>query len=107
MITIGDFSKIELVVGQILSAEDVEGADKLYRLEVDLGSRKIQLAAGIKKFYTKEELKGKKIVVVANLEPAKIRGIESQGMLLAAMESKDKVVLVTVDKDVSPGSKIG
>jgi methionyl-tRNA synthetase len=91
-------------VGRILSVADVPGADRLYRLEVDIG-KTIQLVAGIKKWYAKEELENRSVVVVANLEPAMIRGVESQGMLLAA-ESKGNVVLLAPDRDIEPGAKI-
>ena len=81
-----DWEKFDLRVGQIIEAEDIGGADKLYKLTVDLGSKigKRIICAGIKEYYSKEDLKGKKIVVFTNLIPRKIRGIESQGMLLAA-----------------------
>jgi len=105
-ITFQDFLKMDLRVAEILSCEDVEGADKLYKLTIDAGDVRT-IVAGIKQFYTKESLVGKKIVVVMNLEPRTIRGIMSHGMLLAA--SKDdhsSVVLLTVDRDIPRGSKI-
>ncbi len=105
MITIADFQKIELKTGVILKAEKVPGTTKLVKLEVDLGKEKRQLVAGIADVYKLEELTGKTIIVVANLQPKKIRGIESKGMLLAAIE-KGKPVLLTTDKPVSPGSKV-
>jgi len=74
-------------------------------LEVIIGEEKRTIVAGIKKHYSAEEILGKKIIIVANLQPVKIRGIESQGMLLAAVD-KDNVVLLTVDKDIAEGSKI-
>ena len=107
MISIDDFKKVELRVGKIVSAEEIEGAEKLYKLQVDMGTEKRQLVAGIKKFYSKEELEGKQVIVVANLEPAKLRGVESQGMLLAAIDSEEKITIVTTDKEVKEGSKIG
>ena len=89
--------------------EDIEGADKLYKLTVDFGKEigKCTICAGIKKHYSKDELKNKKIIVVANLAPRMFRGIESQGMLLAA-SSKDetKVILISPEKDIELGSKI-
>ena len=99
-----EFQKADLRVGRVLSVKDMHGADKLYLLEVDIG-RKIQLVAGIKMHYTPHELEGKKIIVVANLEPAKIRGFESQGMLLAA-EHDGRIVLLAPDRDIEPGSRI-
>ena len=104
-ITIGDFFKVELKVAKVLEASEIEGADRLLRLRVDLGSETRQLVAGIKKSYTPEELVGKHIIVVANLAPAKLRGVESQGMLLAA-STEDGPVLATFDKDVAPGAKV-
>ena len=104
-----DWEKIDLRVGKILKVEDIEGADKLYKLQVDLGKElgKRTLCAGIKKYYSKEDLKGKKIVVLANLKPRMLRGIESQGMLLAASDKDDeKVVLISPEDDIEVGSKI-
>ena len=104
-----DWEKLDLRVGKILKVEDIEGADKLYKLQVDLGKElgKRTLCAGIKKYYSKEDLKGKKIVVFANLKPRMLRGIESQGMLLAASDKDDeKVVLISPENDIEVGSKI-
>jgi methionyl-tRNA synthetase len=83
-ITIDDFTKVELRVAQILVAERIPKADKLLRLEVDLGYEKRQILAGIAQFYEPEKLVGRKIIIVANLAPRKMRGLESNGMLLAA-----------------------
>ena len=104
-IKIDDFFKIELKVAKVLEASEIEGADRLFRLRVDLGSETRQLVAGIKKSYTPEELVGKHIIVVANLQPATLRGVESQGMLLAA-STEDGPVLATFDKAVAPGAKV-
>ena len=104
MASISDFQRLEMRIGKILSAEDIEGADKLYKLSVDVGDKR-QLVAGLKGSYSKEDLSGKKIVVVTNLDPAKIRGVESQGMLLAAQKGED-LALLTVDKDIPLGTKI-
>lgn len=104
-----DWEKLDLRVGKILKVEEIEGADKLYKLQVDLGKElgKRTLCAGIKKYYKKEELKGKKIVVFANLKPRMLKGIESQGMLLAADNpEKGKVVLLSPESDIEIGSKI-
>ena len=87
------------------AAEEVSGTDKLLKLEVTLGEEKRTLVAGVKKHYSAKEILGKKIVIVTNLQPVKLRGIESQGMLLAAVD-KDNVVLLTIDKDITEGSKI-
>ncbi len=104
-ITIDDFMKVELRVAKVIEASAIEGADRLLKLQVDLGSEKRQLVAGIKKTYTPEELVGKHIVVVANLKPARLRGEESQGMLLAA-QTDDGPALVWFDKDVPPGAVV-
>jgi methionyl-tRNA synthetase len=105
-ITFDDFIKIDLRVAEIKACEDIDGADKLYKLTIDMGEERL-IVAGIKQYYTKEELTGKKIAVVANLEPRKLRGIMSHGMLLAASnEDKSSVVLLTLDKAIPNGSKI-
>lgn len=105
LISIDDFAKVQLRVAEVLEAEKVQGADKLLKLQIKLGEEKRQIVAGIAKYYTPEQLIGKKIVVVANLKPARLRGIESQGMLLAASNT-EKLALLTVDKDIESGAKI-
>jgi len=100
-----DFQKIDLRVGKVLEAEKVEGSEKLLKLIVDLGSEKRQLVAGIAKYYKPEDLIEKEIVVVANLEPKNLMGIESQGMLLAADVNGEPVILIP-EKEVPPGTKI-
>jgi len=106
MISMQDFSQMELKVGKVLSVEDHPNADKLMIIRVDLGEETPRtLVAGLKQYYGNEELVGKLIVVIANLEPARLRGVESQGMLLAAQEG-EKVVVLTVDKDIAPGSAV-
>lgn len=101
-----DFKKLDIKVAQIKAIEEIPGADKLYKLTIDLGEER-QLVAGIKQHYTPEELVGKKIAVVSNLEPRTIRGMLSHGMLLAASNiDKSKVVLLTLDKDLENGSSI-
>ena len=108
-ISFSDWQKLDLRVAKILKVEDIEEADKLYKLSIDLGKEigKRVLVAGIKQHYTKEELKGKKIIVFTNLEPRKLKGIESQGMLLAAVSSDEKnVFLLQPDRDIELGSKI-
>lgn len=104
MISFEEFQKIDLRVARILSAEKVEGSDKLLKLEIDLGEEKRQIVAGIAQFYEPEKLKGREIAVVANLEPRVLRGIESQGMLLAADDNGP--VLLGPDREVPPGTKI-
>jgi len=105
IISYDEFKKIDLRVGKVISVEEVQGTDKLLKLEITLGEEKRTIVAGVKKYYSVEEILGKKIVIVTNLQPVKLRGIESQGMLLAAV-NKDNVVLLTIDKDITEGSKI-
>ena len=105
MVSIDEFKALDLRVGEVVSADPVEGSDKLYVLQVDVGGRQIQLVAGLREQYSADEMVGKKIIVIANLDHANIRGIESQGMLLAAIDGAT-VSLLTIDKDVSPGSKV-
>jgi len=106
LISFNEFQKTELKVAKITKAEDIEGKDKLVKLEIDLGEETPRtLVAGLKPAYSAEELVGKTIVVVANLEPAKIAGIESNGMLLAA-DSENGVVLLTLDRDIAVGSSV-
>lgn len=106
MIAYEDFAKLDLRVGRVVLAERVQGSEKLLRIEVELGTEKRQLVAGIGKTYAPEEVLGKKIVVLTNLEPRKMMGLESQGMLLAAWEEKE-VVLLTVDREIKEGAKVG
>ncbi len=101
-ITIDDFSRVDLRTAKVLSAERVEGADKLLRIEVELGGERRPLVAGIAASYAPEDLPGRTIIVVANLKPATIRGVESQGMLLA-VASGDGLRLLTVDGDAPSG----
>jgi methionyl-tRNA synthetase len=105
-ITIDDFSKVELRVAQILVAERVPKADKLLRLEVDLGYEKRQILAGIAEYYEPEKLIGRKIVVVANLAPRKMRGLESNGMLLAASLEDGAPVLAGFLEEVPLGARL-
>ena len=104
-INIQDFSEIDLRVAEIKAVEEHPDADKLLVLRIDAGDGEKQLAAGIKNHYSTEELVSRKIIVVNNLAPAVLRGVKSQGMLLAAMDG-DKVVLLTTEKDVEPGSRV-
>jgi len=105
MISIDEFRKIELRVATIRSAEPHPNADKLMVLQIDLGSEQRQICAGIRSHYTVEELVGRQIVVVANLETAKLRGLDSQGMLLAASD-EGRVIILTPEKSVPAGSKV-
>jgi methionyl-tRNA synthetase len=105
VIAIEDFQSVHLTVAEVLKAERIDGADRLLRLQIDVGTDKRQIVAGIAEHYTPEEITGKKVVVVANLKPAKIRGLDSSGMLLAAKKNK-KLSVVTLDRDLPPGAKI-
>lgn len=104
-ITIDEFMKIQLKTATVLTAERVPKSEKLIKLQVDLGAEQRQIVAGIGKKYEPEALVGKRIVIVANLKPAKLMGIESQGMVLAAGD-KEVGGLVTVLEDVEPGTKV-
>jgi len=107
IIEFSEWAKLDLRVGQILEVEDIEGADKLYKLSVDIGEKKITLCAGLKEHYSQDELKDKKIIVFTNLAPRKMKGIESQGMLLAAVsDDHKKVFLITPEKDINVGSRV-
>jgi methionyl-tRNA synthetase len=106
-ITFDDFKKVDLRVAKVLEAERVEKADKLLKLKIDLGNETRQIVAGIAKHYAPEDIIGKQIVVVANLEPATIRGVESNGMLLAASDKdSDSLTVVTLDTESKPGIRI-
>ncbi len=113
-----DFAKLDLRVGKVLAIEDHPNADKLYVVTVDLGGRQRQIIAGLRPYMPQEALLGKNIIVVANMEPRKMRGLESQGMLLAAgfeeavpdaaegAPAARKVVILTTDGPVPPGAAI-
>lgn len=105
MISIEEFRNVELKVATVRSAEPHPNADKLMVLQIDLGDEQRQVCAGIRNHYTPEELVGRQIVVVANLETAKLRGLESQGMLLAASDN-GRVIILTPEKPVQAGSKV-
>jgi len=106
IITINEFKKMDLRIGKISSAERVKGSKNLIRMEVDVGEEKArQLVAGLAGFYEPEELIEKYIVVLTNLKPAKIFGLVSNGMLLAAVDG-DKVSIITPDQTVSLGSRV-
>ncbi|MFQ5992845.1 MAG: methionine--tRNA ligase [Nitrospiraceae bacterium] len=104
-ISIADFQKVDLKAAKVLSAERVPKSEKLLKLRVDLGGRQLQVVAGIGKIYEPDQLVGRRVVVVANLKPAKLMGVESQGMVLAAGE-KDVSGLITILEDVEPGTKV-
>ncbi len=106
LISIDEFARIDLRVAEILEAEKVKGADKLLKLKVSLGKEERQVVAGIAKYYSPEELPGKKILFVANLKTVKLRGVLSQGMILAASDEEGNLALTTVSGDLPAGSKV-
>ena len=106
-ITIDDFFKTQLRIGQIIKCENVEKSKKLLCSQVKLGSEVRQIVSGLRPYYTAEEMVGKKVVVVANLKPAKLAGVMSEGMLLCAEDAEGKPVLLTAEKDVPNGANIG
>ncbi|MBI5225875.1 methionine--tRNA ligase subunit beta [Candidatus Micrarchaeota archaeon] len=107
LIRYDDFSKLELRVGQIISSARVEGSDKLVKLSVDIGEEAPRtLVAGIGKVYTDDQLTGRKIIVLCNLAPKKLKGIESNGMLLAAGESADDLALLSLSHEMPVGTRI-
>lgn len=104
-ISLDDFKKIELKVGTVLEVERVEGSEKLLKLKVDLGSEQRQILSGIAKFYPPESLVNKQIIVIANLQPRTMMGLESQGMVLAA-DTPDGPVILIPEKEVLAGAGI-
>jgi methionyl-tRNA synthetase len=101
-----DFAKLDLKAGTIITCEKVEKADKLLKLEVDLGSEKRTIVSGIAQHYKPEEMVGKQVIIVANLAPRKMRGIESQGMILTAEDKNGKLYLLKPENNVEPGSSV-
>ncbi|NLL20196.1 MAG: methionine--tRNA ligase [Firmicutes bacterium] len=106
LISIDDFARVDIRVAEILSAEPVPKTDKLLKLILNIGEEERQVVAGIALHYSSEELIGKKVLFVSNLKPVKLRGLLSEGMILAATSPEGKVVLTAVDADIAPGSKI-
>ena len=105
LLAIDDFLRIDLRVALVTQAERIEGADKLLKLQLDLGGQTRQIVAGIAKAYLPEQLVGKRIVVVCNLKPATLRGVVSQGMLLAA-DLDGRPIIATFDEEVAPGTRV-
>jgi len=106
-ITIDDFDKIQIRVGEVLKCEPVPKAKKLLVSQIRIGDEVRQIVSGLRPHYTAEEMVGKKVVVVANLKPAKLAGVLSEGMLLCAEDAEGKPVLLTAEKDVPNGVSIG
>ena len=105
MISLSEFRQLDLRIGQITSAEPIEGADRLLRVEVDLGAERRTLVAGLARHYTPTSLLGTRVVVLANIEPAVIRGVRSQGMLLGA-DCGAAPALLTVDQAIENGTPV-
>jgi methionyl-tRNA synthetase len=105
MITIEDFANVELKTGKVLEAQRVEKSNKLIVMKVDIGEER-QIVAGIGKAYTPEELIGKSIVVVTNMQPATLMGVESHGMLLAASDDEGNLSIITPDKEIKAGARV-
>jgi methionyl-tRNA synthetase len=106
LVTIDEFKNIKLRIAKVLGAEKVPKSDKLIKLQIEVGSETRQIVAGIAQHYRPEDLVGRTIVVVANLKPAKLMGLESQGMLLAAHDEAGTLALLSVDKEIPPGSPV-
>ena len=105
-ITIDEFDKIQLQIGQVIACEEVKKSKKLLCSQVKIGSEVRQIVSGIKAHYSPEDMVGKKVVVVTNLKPAKLAGIESQGMILCAEDAEGNLALVTAEKDMPHGAEI-
>ena len=106
MINFDDFSKLKIRVGKIIDAETVTGSNKLIKMKIDIGNEERQIVAGIAKYYSLEDLVDKTVIVLVNLEPREVFGVESQGMLLASIEG-NKVSLLQTDNEMNAGSEIG
>lgn len=106
-ISFEDFQKIEMRVGTIVKVERIPKSDKLYKIQLDLGDRTIQTVGGLVQYYTEEELQDKKVIVVTNLAPVKLKGEASNGMILCAENADEsKVVVLTPEKDIENGAKV-
>ena len=105
-ISIEEFAKVQFRIGRVLEAEYLEGSDRLLKLQVLIGEERRQIVAGIRSNYEPLDLVGRQVVVVANLKPAMLRGTESQGMLLAAVDDKGGAVLLQPDKETPEGAKV-
>lgn len=103
-INIDDFDKIKLKIGEVIECEKVPKSDKLLKSKIKIGNRNYQIVSGISKYYTPEQMIGKKVVVVTNLEPVKLKGVMSEGMILAASDDNGNLALVSVDKDIQAGA---
>ncbi len=106
-ITFDEWTNLDLRAGEILEVEDIEGANKIYKLKVDLGTETRTLVGGFKQNYNKEELEGKRCIILMNLEPKTIKGIESHGMILAAVnEDHSEIKIIQPDGAIALGAKV-
>jgi len=105
-ISFQEFQRLDIRIGLVVNASRVEGTENLIKMDVDLGGEKRQAVAGLAKWYKPEQLVGKKYIFVANLKPARLRGVESNCMILAADNNKGKVVLLVPEADIEIGSKV-
>lgn len=105
-ISFADFKKTDLCVAKVVDVQEIPGADRIWKLTVDTGGGKKEIVAGVKTFYSREQLLGKSIIIVNNLQPSVIRGVESQGMLLAG-KHETRLSLLTLDQDLPAGSPVG
>ncbi len=106
LIDISYFEKMKIRVGKVISAEALEKSNKLLKLTVSLGTRQKTILSGIRKYYKPEDLIGKKVIILDNLKPAKMLGIDSEGMVLAAMDENENLSLLSLDRDLKEGSEI-
>jgi methionyl-tRNA synthetase len=105
MVPFAEFKKLDIRVAKVLSVENHPNADKLYVLKINVGDGERQIVAGLRPYYTPEQLLGRNIAVIVNLEPALLRGVESQGMLLAAQDGPN-VLLLQPDREAAPGARV-
>ncbi len=105
-ITIDDFSKVEMKIGKVLACEKVEGSDKLLKSQIKIGNETRQIVSGIAKYYAPEEFVGKSVVVVCNLKPVKLRGVLSEGMILAASNDKGELCVITTHSNIEDGAEV-
>jgi len=101
-----EFQKLDMRIGRIIDVENIEGADKLYKMQVDFGGETRTAIAGLKKHYSPDYLLDRKFVFILNLERRKIKGIESECMIFAAVDDEDNIVLLQPEKDIKEGSRI-
>ena len=105
-VTFADFKKSDLRTAKVLDVVEIPGADRIWKLLLDVGAEKKEVVAGIKAFYTREQLLGKTVIIVNNLTPSIIRGVESRGMVLAAKD-ETRMTLLTIEQDLPAGSQVG